>query len=190
MGLRLWWSLAITAVAATTASTIPPPLWTVTGGAVTDLRRFSVDGRMTELTVLAGLQDSFAPPIQWIAVHNGVVYWTDAFPWPGLRVFDASTALPGQRRSTLLDDESGSMAFGAVAVGGSSFVYAVEKNSGSILEVNKNSTALAPEYRVLRDGMTNTTGLAVNSEGTKLFWLANGRIVFRQHYFRRRDASA
>jgi hypothetical protein len=166
----LWASLLTLAIAGSTL-----PLWTITSGPTSDLRRMSVDMDMTQQNVLANVESPNWPvAIEWISVHSGVAYWTDNFPWPGVRKFDSHTAVLGQLRTTMLEDQTGVMSFGSVTAGNSSVIYVVESNSGSILAVNKSSTVLSPEFQILKTGFTNISGIVVNSESTTLYWLADG----------------
>jgi hypothetical protein len=154
------------------------PLWTITSGAVCDLRTLSVDFEMLEQTVLANVQPPDWAAIQWLSVHSSVAYWSDNFPFPGVRKFDANLAslLLGLRRVTMLEDMTGVMSFGAVAAGNASAIYVVESNGGVILEVKKTSTVLAPDYRVLKSGFNNLSGIAVDSASTTLYWFANNAL--------------
>jgi hypothetical protein len=80
------------------------PLWFVTGGALHDLRRASADGRVEQVLVASLAAPNSADVVRWLAVEKQVAVWTDGL---GVRRFDAATALPGQRPTTLLEDRTG-----------------------------------------------------------------------------------
>ena len=67
----------------------------------------TVDGSMIEQVMISNLAAPNSSSVKWIAVQDGVAFWTDSFSCPGLRKFDPKTALLGQRRSTLLEDSTG-----------------------------------------------------------------------------------
>jgi hypothetical protein len=80
------------------------PLWFMTGGALHDLRRASADGRMEQVLVASLAAPNSADVVRWLAVEKQVAVWSDGL---GVRRFDAASALPGQRPTTLLEDRTG-----------------------------------------------------------------------------------
>jgi hypothetical protein len=150
------------AFVAITSAAPPFQLWLMTGDALHELRRATIDGSMLEQVLVPNLDLPNASSfIRWLAVENDVAYWTDAIPVPSVRMFDPDLAAPGQGTSTMIEDPTGFLSYGALAVFNAN-VYVVETTRGSILEILNSSTPAMPMARIVKSGLgANVVGLAV-----------------------------
>jgi hypothetical protein len=167
--LTLCWARAMSTVlyllmafVAITSAAPPFQLWLMTGGALHELRRATIDGSMLEQVLVPNLDlPNSGSFIRWLEVENEVAYWTDAIPLPSVRKFDPDLAVPGQGTSTMIEDPTGFLSYGALAVFNAN-VYVVETSSGSILEISNSSTLAVPMARIVKSGLgANVTGLAL-----------------------------